>query len=126
MMQHVILIDPDGARPQRVTDPDGGIEVRGMHRGGETVGGDVAQADGVGLVLELGNRADRAEDFFLHDLHVFGDVAEDGGLDEVAFFAVALAAGFDFGAFFFAGVDVAAVCVSGWSDLSIQLFKKRR
>lgn len=43
----------------------------------------------------------------MHDLHVFRYVAEDGGLDEVAFGAVAFAAGFDLGAGFFAFFDVA-------------------
>lgn len=78
-----------------------------MHGGGEAIGRSVADADGVGLGGELGDGADGTEDFFLHDLHVFGDVAEDGGLDEVARFAVAGAARFDGRAFFFAGVDVA-------------------
>ena len=114
MMQHVVLIDPDGTRPQRVADFNGGVDVGSVDRGGEAVGGDVAEADGVGLVLELGDGADGAEDLFLHDLHVFGDVAEDGGLDEVAFFAVAFAAGFDFGTCFFAGVDVAKGDVRQW------------
>ena len=112
MVQHIVLIDPNRARPQRIADPDRGVDARGMDRGGETVGGDVTEADGLGFVFEFRNRADGAEDFFLHDFHVRGDVAEDGGLDEVAFFAVAFAAGFDFGAFFFAGVDVAGGCGS--------------
>lgn len=107
MMQHVILVHPDGARPERVADADGGVEVAGVDGGGEAVGGGVADADGVRLGRELGDGAHGAEDLFLHDLHVFGHVAEDGGLDEVALVAVARAAGFDGGAFFFAGVDVA-------------------
>lgn len=105
-MQDIILIHPDRARPQRIAHTDRGVEVGGVDRGGETVGGGVAHADGVGLVFEFRDRADGAEDFFLHYLHVFADVAEDGRLDEVAFFAVALAADFDFRAFFFAAVDV--------------------
>lgn len=54
----------------------------------------------------------------MHDLHVFADVGEDGGLDEIALFAVALAAGFDLGAFLFAGVDV--------SDLELVSFSSHR
>lgn len=106
MMQHIILIHPHRARLQRVANPDGGVQVGGVHGSSEPISGRVADADGVLLVLELGDGADGAEDFFLHDLHIFADVGEDGGLDEVAFFAVALAANFDFGAAFFAGVDV--------------------
>ena len=58
------------------------------------------------LGLELGDRADGAKDLFLHDLHVLADAGEDGRLDEVALFAVALAADFDLGALFPAGIDV--------------------
>lgn len=108
MMQHIILIDPHRARLERIGNPNGGVQVFGVHGGGEAVGGHVAEADGVGFVFEFGNGADGAEDFFFHDLHVFAYVAEDGGLDEVALVAVAFAADFDFGAFFFAGVDVSA------------------
>jgi len=43
----------------------------------------------------------------LHDLHVLGDVGEDGGLDEVALVALAVAADLDGGAGFLAGLDVA-------------------
>ena len=78
-----------------------------MDGAGKTVGGGVTEADGVIFGLEFGDRADGAEDLFLHDLHVFADVAENGWLDVIAFVAVTLAADFDFGAFFFAGVDVA-------------------
>jgi len=52
--------------------------------GGKTVGGGVANLDGVFLGLELGDRADWAEDLLLHDLHVLADIAEDCGLNEVS------------------------------------------
>ena len=113
-MQHVVLVHPDGSRAEGVADSDGGVETGGVDGGGEAVGRRVAEADGVFFVLELGDGADGAEDFFLHYLHVFRHAGEDGRLDEVALFAVALAADFDFGALFPAGVDVPAftlVCV---------------
>ena len=109
-MQHIILIHPHGPRLERIADPNRRIQIIRVHGGREAVGARVADADGVLFGLEFRDAAHGPEDLFLHDLHVFGDVAEDGGLDEVAFFAVALAAGFDLGAFFFAGVDVAG----GW------------
>ena len=107
MVEHVVLVDPDGSRAEGVADADGGVEAGGVDGGGEAVGRRVAEADGVGFVFELGDGADGAEDFFLHDLHVFRDAGEDSRLDEVAFFAVTLAADFDFGALFAAGIDVA-------------------
>ena len=107
VVEHVVLVDPHGAGAESVADADGGVEAGGVDGGGEAVGRRIAETDGVGFVFELGDGADGAEDFFLHDLHVFRDAGEDGRLDEIALFAVALAADFDFGAFFPAGVDVA-------------------
>ena len=78
-----------------------------MDCGGETVGGGVSEADGVLFGLEFSDGADGAEDLFLHDLHVFADVGEDGWLNEVTFFAVTVAADFDLGALLLAGVNVA-------------------
>ena len=107
-MQHVVLVDPDGSGAQGVADSDGGVEAGCVDRGGETIGCGVAETDAVFFGLELGDGADGAEDFFLHYLHVFGDAGKDGGLDEIALFAVALAANFDFGALFLTGVNVTA------------------
>ena len=106
-MQHVVLVDPDGTGAESVGDTDRGVEVCGVDSGGETVGGGVSETDGVLFGLEFSDGADGAEDLFLHDLHVFADVGEDGRLDEVTFLAVTFAADFDFGALFLAGVDVA-------------------
>ena len=78
-----------------------------MDCGGETVGGGISETDGVLFGLEFSDRANGAEDLFLHDLHVFADVGEDGWLNKVTFFAVTVAADFDLGALLFAGVNVA-------------------
>ncbi len=102
VVQHVILINPDSTSFQSVADADGGVQAAGVDGRGETVGGPVADADGVFFRLEFGDGADRAKDFFLHDLHVLADAREDGGLDEVAFLAVTLTTDFDFGAFLLA------------------------
>lgn len=124
MVQHVILIDPDRARPQRTTDADRRVQVAGVHGRGQTVGGGVAELDGFLLGGEFADGADGAEDLFLHDLHLRGYVAEDGGLDEVALVAVALAADLDFGALFLAGVDVAVRC-DRISVIRVSRWKKR-
>ena len=109
-MQHVVLINPDCAGLEGTGDADGGVEVFGVYGRREAVGRHVAEANRVGFVFEFGDGAHRAEDFFLHDFHVFAYVGEDCRLDEVAFFAVAFAPDFDLGAFFFACIDVARVC----------------
>lgn len=62
-----------------------------MDRGGQTVGGVVAELDGLLLGGELRNGADGAEDLLLHDLHVLFHIGEDSRLDEVALIAVAVA-----------------------------------
>ena len=108
VMQDVVLVHPDGSGPQSIADSDGGVEVACVDGGGETVGRGVAETDGVVFRLEFGNGADGAEDLLLHYLHVFGHAGENGRLDEVALFAVALATDFDFGALFLAGVNVTA------------------
>ena len=107
MMQHIILVNPHSARSQRIANPDSSIQIAGVDSAGETIGGCVAEADGISFGLEFRNGADGPEDLFLHDLHVFADATEDRRLNEVALFAVALAADFDLGAFGAAGVDVA-------------------
>jgi len=106
-VERVVRVDPDGSSFQRVGHFDGGVKVAGMDGGGETVGRIVADRDGVLLGLELGDGADGAENFFLYNLHVFGDIREDGRLDEEALVADALAAGFDGGAGFLALLNVA-------------------
>jgi hypothetical protein len=107
MMQQIIRVNPNSTRLQRIAHSNSGIQVLGMHSGGKTIGSAIANADGIFFGLEFRNGADGTEDLFLHDLHIFADVGEDGGFDEVAFVAFALAADFDFGAGFFAFFDVA-------------------
>ena len=73
----------------------------------QTIGGGVAQADALFFGLEFSDRAHGAENLFLHYFHVFADAGEDGGLDEVTLFAVALATDFDFRSLLLPGVNVA-------------------
>lgn len=117
MVQHVVLVNPHGPGPQGIADSDGCVQVGGVYGAGEAVCRHVSDANGVFLGLEFGDGADGAEDFFLHDFHVFADVGEDGGLDEVAFFAMAIASYFHLGAFFLTGVNVAGMYVI-WRTMS--------
>ena len=116
-MKSVVCVDPNGTSLEGVGDLNGGVEVGCVDGGGKTVCGVVANADGLLLGLELGDRADGSEDFLLHDGHVVLDVGEDGGLDEVSLVALALTTGDDGGTFFLAGLDVTVGCqcvVLGW------------
>lgn len=108
VVQHVVLVHPDGSRPQGVADADSGVEAAGVDGGGKTVGGGVAETDGVIFRLEFGDGADGAKDLFLHYLHVFGDAREDGRLDKIALFSVPLPADLDFGALLLTGINVSA------------------
>lgn len=112
VVQSVVAVDPNGTRLERVGDLNGGVEVGGVDGGGETVGGRVTDADGLLLGLELGDGAHGAEDLLLHDLHVFSDVGEDGGLDEETLVTLAVATGLDLGACILAGLDVAVIELS--------------
>lgn len=71
-----------------------------------TVAGVVTNLDSLGLVLELLDSDDRAEDLLLGDLHVGSNVSEDGGLDEVTLSAVALTTNSDGSTLLLAVVDV--------------------
>jgi hypothetical protein len=106
-VKSVVGVDPDSARTERVSDLNSSGEVGSVDRGGKTVGSVVTDLDDVGLGLELGDCADRAEDLFLLDLHVFGYVGEDCGFDEVTLVTLAVAAGFDGCAGLLALLDVA-------------------
>jgi hypothetical protein len=108
----VVCVDPDGTSPECVGDLNGCVKVGGVDGSGETVCGAVANLDDFGLVLELGDCADGAKDLFLLDLHVLGDVGEDGGLDEVALVTLALTTSLNGGAGLLAFVNVAKTDVS--------------
>jgi len=107
VVEHVVAVDPYRPGLERVADADGRVDVLRVYGGGKTIGGAVTELDGVLLGLEFGDRADGAEDLLLHDLHVFADVGEDGGFDEVALVTFALATNFNLGALLLAVVDVA-------------------
>jgi hypothetical protein len=94
-VESVISVYPDGTGAECVGHLDGCVEVGGVNGCGETVRGAVANPDDIGLGLELGDCADGAEDLFLLNLHVLGDVGEDGRLDEVALVTLTLATSLD-------------------------------
>lgn len=102
----VVAVDPDGSGLELVGGADGTGDVAREDGGGETVHRVVGLGDDVGLVLELGHDDDGAEDLLLDDAHVGLDVGEDGGLDEEALGAVALASGVDGRALLLAALDV--------------------
>jgi hypothetical protein len=90
-------------------------------RRSQAVGTIVGAADSFLLRLEATNNYKRAEDFFAIDLHVVGDICEDGGGHEEAFSAdifVGFAAGDQCSAFRFAGFNVGEDAVElGFCDL---------
>jgi len=106
-LQLVVAIDPTGSGFEAVGDLDGGVEVLGVDGGGETVAGRVADLDDLVDILELGDRSDRSEDLLVHNLHVRGHIREDGGLNEVALFAVPLSSNLDDGSLLLSVFDVA-------------------
>ena len=107
VVQGVIGVDPDGSGLEGVRHLNSGVEVRGVNGGSKTVGGRIASLDDLLLGLELGDGADRAEDFLPNNLHVLGDVGEDGRLDEVALVTLAVATDLDGSTTLLALLDVA-------------------
>lgn len=97
VVQHIVGVNPDGTGTELVGDTDGSVEVLGVDSSGETVAGVVSGLDNLLLSLELGDRADGAEDLLLHDLHVLSDIGENGRLDEVSLVTVTLTSSDDGG-----------------------------
>lgn len=104
--EHVVAVDPDGTGLKGVGYSDGGVKVCSVNGSGETVCGLVSSLDDLIFGVKLGDSADGTEDLFLHDLHVFRDAGEDGGLDEVSFVTVSVTTGLNLGTGFLAGLDV--------------------
>lgn len=96
-VKSVVCVDPHCSGLERIGNLDGSLQVAGVEGGSETVCGGVANLDDLFLGLELGNCAYWAENLFLLDLHVLGDVGEDGGLNEVALVTLSLATSLDSG-----------------------------
>jgi len=113
-VNRVVCVNPDGTSLERVGDLDGGLEVGGVHSGGETVCGVVGALDHLLLGVELGDCADGTENLFPLNLHVLSDVGEDGGLDEVALGALALATSLNGSAALLSVVNVATACQCGY------------
>lgn len=109
-MKSVVCVDPNGTSLEGVGNLNGGVEVGCVDSSSKTVCGVVTETDGVLLVLELGDRADGAEDLLLHDGHVILDVGEDRGFNEVSLVTLTLTTSDDGGTFVLAGLDVSVGC----------------
>jgi hypothetical protein len=107
-MKSIVGVDPDGTSAEGVGNLNGCVEVGGVDGGGKAVCCRIANLDDLGLVLELGDRAHGAEDLLLLDLHVLGNVGEDGGLNEVTLVALALTTSLNRGTGLLTVLNVAA------------------
>src|ERR1700722_3521818 len=104
-VEDVVAVDPDGAGAELVGDLVGFLDVARPDACGEAVDGVVGFFHDFVEIGEGSRDDDGAEDFLLHDFHIFGGVDEDRRLDEVALVTVAFAAGDCFRAVLFAGVE---------------------
>mgnify|MGYP000318339862 CR=1 FL=1 len=86
-------IDADDAAFERLRDTEHAGEVARVEISGETEFGIVRLGDHVRLVAEGDDRGERGECLFVGELHVLGDVGDDGRLEEGAAEFVARAAG---------------------------------
>lgn len=74
----VVTVNPDGTRLELASDGVGAREVLGEDGRGETVVGRVGLLDDFLFGVKGGHDDDGAKDLLLDNLHVGGDVAEDG------------------------------------------------
>ena len=91
---HHALVDADHAGLHLLADAPALADVVGVEVAGQTDGGVVGEVDGLLLLGELHDGEDGAEDLVLEDLHLGGEVGEDGGV-VVEAAEVALAAAVD-------------------------------
>jgi hypothetical protein len=97
MVDHVVAVHPYGTSTEVVGDTNGSVQVGGVNSSRKAVGSVVGSLDDLFFCAELGNGADRAEDLLLHDLHVWLNIGEDGGLDEISLLSVSLTTDLDLG-----------------------------
>src|ERR1700739_3989203 len=91
-VEHVITIYPNRAGAYAIGDGMSLGDVLGPDRCGKAIKRLIGALNDPVEILEFQDGHDRTEDFFLRDLHVVFNIGEDGGLDEVALVAHALAA----------------------------------
>jgi hypothetical protein len=107
VVEHVIAVNPYGAGTEAVGDANGSVQVGGVNSSRKAVGSIVGCLDDLVFCAELGNRADRAEDLLLHDLHVWLNIGEDGGLNKVSLLSVSLTTNLNLGAGLLALLNIA-------------------
>ena len=78
-------VDPYRTRLNSVGRLDRPVQVLRKHRSSKTVQRVVRLSYHVVLVLEFDHDTDRSEYLFSHNLHVWGSVREDGGLNKIPF-----------------------------------------
>mmetsp|Transcript_34092 Transcript_34092/g.61455 ORF Transcript_34092/g.61455 Transcript_34092/m.61455 type:complete len:545 (-) Transcript_34092:51-1685(-) len=105
-IEEVVAVDPNGTGMEAADEGVDGVEVLREDAGGKTVVGGVGASDHLieGAVLKDG--LDGSEDLLPGDLHVVGDVGEDGGGDVVTLVADAAATDIQLGALGLSVLDV--------------------
>ncbi len=106
VVKHVVAVNPNSSGTDTVGDLDGSVEVVGVDSSRKTVGRVVTSLNSLLNSLELGDRADWAENLLLHNLHVLGNTREDSWLDEVSLVSETLASDLDLGALALSGLNV--------------------
>src|SRR6476660_6833676 len=78
-VDHVVVVDPHGARAQALGDANGPRGVARPYGTGKSIDRVVRQTDGLFFVVEGDNREDRPADLLMGDLHRVVDADEDRG-----------------------------------------------
>lgn len=106
MRQKVVAVNPDRSRLKSVADFNRCVQVLRVDAGRKTVERVMSLRENIIDIFELANSDNGSENFFLHNLHLFVDIGEDGGLNEITLFAVTFAAELDFSTLVLTSLDV--------------------
>lgn len=101
-----MTINPDASRLKSIANFNGSIQILSMHTSSQSIECIMSLFKDIFNILEFGDGDYGSKDLFLHDLHLFIDVGEDGGLNEVTLFTMSFTANLNFGTLFLAGFDV--------------------
>jgi hypothetical protein len=106
VVEHVVAVNPYGASAETIGNTNGSVQVGSVNSSRKTIVGVVGSLDDLVFCAELSNRADRAKDLLLHNLHVWRNIGEDGGLDEVSLVSVSLTTNLDLGTLLLALLNI--------------------
>ena len=91
MVEVIVGVDPNGTSANLVGNVNSLVDIIGVDASSKTVLSIIGKLDNTSTFLNLGNGHNGAKNLLLDNLHVFGDVSENGGVHKVTLTVNALA-----------------------------------